>query len=105
MPSNALQRTVRRLGAVLAVLLAFAVLYLDRLVQDWDDPVVPDVLAILLPWAVALVALSYLTVSLLVGAARWFEPVNKEHGGSEDAANSGETDDGSGSGDGGGRAG
>lgn len=74
MPSNTLQRTVRRVGATLAVLLAFVVLYLDRLVRDWDDPVVPDILAILLPWAVALVALGYLTVSLLASAARWLDP-------------------------------
>lgn len=74
MPSNALQRTGRRIGAVLAVLLAFTMLYLDRFVQDWQDPVVPDVLAILLPWAVVLVALGYLTASLLAGVARWLEP-------------------------------
>ena len=74
MPSNALQRTVRRIGAVLVILLAFAVLYLDRLVRDWDNPVVPDFIAILLPWAVALVALGYLTGSLLAGVARWLEP-------------------------------
>jgi len=84
-PSNTLQRTVRRIGATLAVLLAFAVLYLDRLVQNWEEPVVPDPLAILLPWAVALVALGYLTVSLLAGAARWLEP-----GG--EAANAGSQD-------------
>lgn len=81
MPSNALQRTVRRIGAVLAVLLAFTVLYLDRFVQDWQDPVVPDTLAILLPWAVVLVALGYLTASLLAGVARWLEP-----GGQDDAS-------------------
>lgn len=61
---------------MLAVLLALAVLYLDRLVQDWEGPVVPDILAVLLPWAVVLVALGYLTVSLLAGAARWFEPTD-----------------------------
>ena len=87
MPSETLQRTVRRIGAVLAVLLAFVVLYLDRLVQDWDDPVVPDVVAILLPWAVVLVSLGYLTVSLLVGTARWFEPVDQADG---DSTNRGE---------------
>jgi hypothetical protein len=52
----------------------FAVLYLDRVVQDWDGPVVPDFVAILLPWAVVLVALGYLAVSLFAGAARWLEP-------------------------------
>jgi len=75
---------------VLAVLLAFAVLYLDRLVSDYGDPVVPDVVAILLPWAVVLVALGYLTVSLLAGVARWFEPADGETTSSE-SQSTGET--------------
>ena len=91
MPSNALQRTVRRVGATIAVLLAFAVLYLDRVVQDWDDPVVPDFVAILLPWAVVLVALGYLAVSLFAGAARWLEPGGQgDAGGSVDREDSAE---------------
>lgn len=81
MPSNALRRTVRRVGASLAVLLAFAVLYLDRFVQDYGDPVVPDVLAILLPWVVVIVALGYLTVSLLAGVARWLAPESQDNTG------------------------
>ena len=89
MPSSALQRTVRRVGATLAVLLAFAVLYLDRLVSDYDNPVVPDFVAILFPWTVALVALGYLTVSLLAGVARWFEPTDGETTSSE-SQNTGE---------------
>ena len=75
----ALQRTVRRVGATLAVLLAFTVLYLDRFVQDWQDPVVPDTLAILLPWTVVLVALGYLTVSLLAGLGRWLAPESQDN--------------------------
>ncbi len=93
MSSNALQRTVRRVGATLAVLLAFAVLYLDRFVEDYGDPVVPDVLAILLPWAVAVVALGYLTVSLLAGVARWFEPGDVEARGDSGDGTPGETTD------------
>ena len=91
MPSDTLQRTVRRVGATLAVLLAFTVLYLDRVVEDYGDPVVPDVIAILLPWAVVLVALGYLTVSLLAGAARRLEPGGQgDAGGSVDRADSAE---------------
>lgn len=92
MPSNTLQRTVRRVGAVLAVLLAFTVLYLDRLVGDWDTPVVPDFIAILLPWAVVVVALGYLTVSLLAGVARWLEPGDRSRNRSDvgDSADRGE---------------
>ena len=78
MSSNALRRTVRRVGASLAVLLGFMALYLERVVQDYGDPVVPDVLAILLPWTVVLVALGYLTVSLLAGLGRWLAPESQD---------------------------
>jgi hypothetical protein len=54
-------------------------LYLDRFVQDWQDPVVPDTLAILLPWTVVLVALGYLTVSLLAGLGRWLAPESQDN--------------------------
>jgi uncharacterized PurR-regulated membrane protein YhhQ (DUF165 family) len=74
---------------VLAILLAFTVLYLDRLVEDYGEPVVTDLLAIPFPWAVVLVALGYLTVSLLAGVARWLEPADGETT-SSDSQNTGE---------------
>ena len=75
----ALQRTVRRVGATLAVLLGFTALYLERVVQDYSDPVVPGLIAILLPWTVVLVALGYLTVSLLAGLGRWLAPESQDN--------------------------
>jgi hypothetical protein len=87
---SALHRTVARTGATLALLLAFAVLYLDRLVDDYGNPAVPDVLGVLVPWVVVAVTLTYLTLSLVAGAARWLAP---DDSAGDDAA-AGEGDDG-----------
>jgi hypothetical protein len=68
-------RTLRRVGATVTLLLAIVTLYVHELYdRNWADSVVPDVIAVGIPWLVIVVSLSYLTLSVLRGV---FERIDK----------------------------
>lgn len=75
MPSEEFVRTVRRIGATLAALLALTVVYLAAFWDaNWADSVGPVVLVELFPWLVFLVAVGYLLVSYGRSVALRLEP-------------------------------
>ena len=75
MPSDeTILRTLRRIGATVTLLLAISTLYVHELYdRNWADSVVPDVIAVGVPWLVILVSLSYLTLSVLRGVGERLE--------------------------------
>lgn len=77
MPTTALQRTLRRIGATVSLLLGIITLYVHELYdRNWADSVAPDILAVGVPWLVILVSLSYLTLSVLRGIGDRIEGPN-----------------------------
>jgi len=69
-----LLRTIRRIGATLAVLLAILTLHVHELYdRNWGQDVVPALLAEGVPWLVVLVSLSYLTLSVRRGVGKRIE--------------------------------